>query len=224
LSETAILVASEIASAGLALVLVYFFSKAYRLTQSVHLLGLPFGFTFLAFSYIFLGTSILYEANSALSEVSLWLRSLLSSYGFAFIAFSYSFSKETLEKTRRFLEIVSSASVISVLLILGGLYIAPPCLELPPNSVADEWFRLANLVFLVYIVYALVRQLGSSRQTISGSVWAPSAFSLLAIGQYSQLIHDIDGSQTAFIFAHIIRIASLLLFISIYYLPEGVPK
>jgi uncharacterized membrane protein len=83
--------------------------------------------------------------------------------------------------------------------------------------VAEEGFRIANLFFLVYVVSALVRNWQSSKQPISLLAWAPSAFSIFAVGQYSQLIYEIDGSQSAFIFAHVLRIASLILLIYIYY-------
>lgn len=215
--DVTVLVASEIVSAGLAFALVYFFFKAYRLTRFVHLLGLPVGFSFLAFSYIFFGTSILYVSSSGFSEVFLWLRSVTQSYGFAFIAFSYYFPRRTQEKrARRILGFVSLASAVSVFVVFVGMFILPPSLELPANDVVEEWFRIANLVFLAYIVYTLVRYLGSSKGTVSGLMWAPSAFSLFAIGQYSQLIDELDGSQTAFILAHIFRLSALLLLIGIY--------
>jgi hypothetical protein len=217
LTDVVILVTSEVISAGLAVVLVYIFLKAYRLTRSVYLLGLPFGFSFLAFSYLSLGASLLHKADSVFSEGFLWLYLVTQTFGFALIAFSYYFSKRTEERAKHVLEIVSLGSVTSILLILLGLYVAPPCLGLPSNDVAEEGFRIANLFFLVYVVYTLVRNWRSSKQPISLLAWAPSAFSIFAVGQYSQLIYEIDGSQSAFIFAHVLRIASLILLIHIYY-------
>lgn len=217
MTELLLPIASEIISAGLAFVLVYFFFRAYRLTKLAYLLGLPFGFSFLGVSYISLGVSMIYERSSVSSIGSLWLYLVTQTYGFAFVTISYYFSRKMEEKAKHILKIVSLASAISIFLILLGLYLAPPSLGLPSNDVADEGFRIANLVFLVYVIYTLVKNWESSRRPISRSMWASSAFSLLAIGQYSQLIHDIDGSQTAFIFAHILRIASLLVLIYIYY-------
>jgi len=46
------LIASEFVSTVLALILVYFFVRAYRLLRSSYLLGLPVGFSFLVASYV----------------------------------------------------------------------------------------------------------------------------------------------------------------------------
>lgn len=211
------LIASEFVSTVLALIVVYFFSKAYRLTRSLYLLGLPVGFSFLASSYVFLGMSLSYESDVAVSEQFLWLRLITQSYGFAFVAFTYYFSLRTERATKRFLGIISFASVVSILLFFGALVVAPPFLELPSVNVVDEFFRIVNLVFLGYIIYNLGKRLEQSREAISGLIWAPTAFSLLFLAQYSLLIWGIDGSQTAFVFAHAVRLASLTLFIRIYY-------
>jgi hypothetical protein len=211
------LIASEFISTALALILVYFFFKAYRFTRSIHLLGLPVGFSFLAFSYIFLGMSLLYENNVAVSESFLWLRLITQSFGFAFVAFTYYFSSKTERATKFFLGIISFASGISILLFLGALIIAPPFLELPCVNVVDECFRVANLVFLGYVICHLVKHLKPSHVAVSSLMWAPLAFSLLWLAQYSLLICGIDGSQTAFVVAHVARLASLTLLIRIYY-------
>jgi hypothetical protein len=216
LTSVEALISSEFISAALALILVYLFFRAYRLTRSIYLLGLPVGFSFLAFSYIFLGMALLYQSEAAVSESFLWLRLITQTFGFAFVAFTYYFSSETERVTKYFLGIISFASVISILLFFGALVVAPPFLEFPSVNVVDECFMIGNLVFLGYVIYHLVKRLDSSREAIHGLVWAPSAFSLLWLAQYSLLIWGIDGSQTAFVFAHVARLASLTFFILIY--------
>jgi hypothetical protein len=206
------LVASEVASVVLALVVIYFFFKAYRLRRSVFLLGLPLGFSFLAASYVFLGMFLLYS-----NGFFLWLRLITESYGFAFIAFSYYFASNTEKTAKYFLVLISLASFVSVLLLLAALIFAPPFFTLPAVRTVDETFRLANLLFLGYVIYYLVRKFESSHNTISGLVWAPLAFSLLWLAQFSLFIWGVDGSQTAFVAAHIARLTSLILFIRIYY-------
>jgi len=212
-----VLVASEFISTVFALILVYFFLKAYRLTRSISLVGLPVGFSFLASSYIFLGVSLLYENDVAVSEVFLWFRLITQSFGFAFVVFTYYFSSKTEKTAKYFLSIISLASVISILLVFGALMVSPPFMEVPRVDVADECFRILNLVFLGYVIYYLVKHLESLRGAISGFIWAPLAFSLLWLAQYSLLIWGIDGSQTAFVFAHVARLVSLTLFIRVYY-------
>lgn len=212
------LISSELISAALALILAYFFLRAYRLTRSIYLLGFPVGFSFLASSYVSLGMALLYQSEAAVSESFLWLRLITQTFGFAFIAFSYYFSSKAERATKYFLGTISFASLISIFLFLGALVVSPPFLKFPSVNVADEWFAIGNLVFLGYVIYHLVKHLDSSRVAIPGLVWAPSAFSLLWLAQYSLLIWGIDGSQTAFIFAHGARLTSLILFIRIYQL------
>lgn len=211
------LVASEFVSTVLALVLIYLFFKAYRVTHSIYLLGLPVGFSFLAFSYIFLGISLLYENDVIVSESFLWLRLITQSFGFAFVAFTYYFSSKSERATKFFLGMISFASIISILLFLGTLIVAPPFLGLPSVNVVDECFTIINLVFLGYVICHLVKHLKLSHGAVSSLIWAPLAFSLLWLAQYSLLIWGIDGSQTAFAVAHVARLVSLVLFISIYY-------
>jgi hypothetical protein len=212
------LIASEFVSAGLALVLVYFFVKAYRFKSSVHLLGLPIGFSFLASSFVFLGMSILYENDVALSESFLWLRLITQSFGLAFVAFTYHFSSKEEKTATYFLGTVSLASAASILLFLGVLVVTPPLVQLPPVNMVDEYFRIANLASLGYIIYYLFRHRASLYTSVSHLKGVSSAFSLLWLGQCSLFIWGIDGSDGAFIFAHVVRLASLILFISIYYL------
>jgi hypothetical protein len=219
---TGALIASEFISVGLALVLVYLFFKAYRFTRSIYVLGLLVGFSLLASSYIFLGLVLFYENNVTISELFLWLRLIAQGYGYGFIAFAYYFSGKSAKTGRYFLGLISLFSAISVILFFGALIAAPPFLELPSIGVADECLRVANLIFLGYIICDLVKHFESSRKAISGLIWTPLAFSLLWLVQYSLLIWGIDGSQTAFIFAHIARLASLTLFIYIYHSSGGV--
>jgi hypothetical protein len=210
------LVASELVSALLALILVYFFFKAYRFKRALYLLGLLVGFLFLTSSYVFLGMFILNENNEMVSESFLWLRLITQSYGIAFIAFSYYFSQKTEKTMKYFFSIIWIASAISILLFLGTLLVAPPFLELPSTNVLDECFRVVNLVLLGYVIYYLVKRSESSREASYGLVWTSLAFSLLWLAQYSVMIWGIDGSLTAFIFAHVARLASLTLFIGVY--------
>ncbi len=217
------LVASEFISTAFALVLAYLFSKAYRLTRSSFLLGLPVGFSFLAFSYVFLALSLLDQSNMSVSESFMWLKLVMQSFGFIFIAFAYYFAPKSESKTEKYsFGIILFASVVSIFLLFVVLLLAPPSMGLPSVNVVDEFFMTVNLVFLGYVIWHLVKHFESSQKTPSGFIWTPTAFSLLWLGQYSSLIWAIDRSQTAFIFAHGARITSLILFICIFYLSRRI--
>ena len=222
--NTEIFVVSEFLSVGLALILVYIFLRAHRLVHSVYLLGLPIGFSFLASSYLFLGMSLLYENDLAVSNSFLWLRLITQSFGFAIVAFSYYFSSKTERPTKYPLGLITFASIISILLVFAALIVSPPFLQVPSTNVFDEYFRITNLVFLGYIIYHLVKHLKASEETLFSLIYAPSAFSLMWLAQYSLLIWGLDGSPVAFVLAHLARLASLILLIRIYLQSGGARK
>jgi hypothetical protein len=215
---TEILVATELISASLAVIIIFIFFKAYLSRRAVFLLGLPIGFSFLAISYVFLGLFLLYSDVVILSEGFLGLRLVTQSFGFAFIAFSYYFSaKPSSGRTaKNFLSVISAASIVSIFLIFGALFLMPPYLDFPSIKTIDEVFRVVNLIFLSYIIYYLFKKFESLQVGISGLLWAPLAFSILWLSQFSLLIWGIDGSQSAFAAAHIARFAALILFLRIY--------
>jgi hypothetical protein len=214
---TQVLVASEFVSIVLALILVYLFAKAHKLMRFTYLIGLLLGFLFLAFSYVFLGLFLILKGNDIVLGFFLWLRLVSQTCGFAFIAFSYYFSLKAGRTTRIVLVMITLASIVAIFLVFGALVIAPPFLQLPHVHIADDCFRVVNLCLLGYTIYRIIRQFELSSETLHSLIWAPTAFSLLWLDQYSLFIWGIDGSETAFVIAHITRLASLILFIRIYY-------
>ncbi|MEM3578452.1 MAG: hypothetical protein QXX51_08445 [Candidatus Bathyarchaeia archaeon] len=211
-----LLIASELVSAGLALIIVCFLFRVYKFTRYLYLLGLLIGFSLLAASYILLGMFLFYENNAVISEQFLWARLIVQGFGYAFIAFAYYFSRKSEKATRFYFVLISLFCAISIGLFFAALIVAPPFLELPSVMVADECFRVANLTFLGYVIYRVVKHFDFSHEVISGLKWTVLAFSMLWLAQYSMLIWGIDGSQTAFVLAHVARLASLTLFIFIY--------
>lgn len=221
-----VFVASEFASTLLASIIVYLFAKAYRTVHATYLLGLPIGFSFLASSYLFLGISMLHEtSNAAISESFLWLRIATQTFGFVFVAFTYYFSSRDERTSRNLLLVISFASTVSVSLIMVGAVLYAPLLGASSVDVVDEILGAVNLVFVGYIIYHLSIRLKSLlKEEIAGVLWTPFAFILLWLSQYSLLIWTVDGSQTAFTLAHVARLASLILFIYIYYLPGRISR
>ncbi|MEM3578280.1 MAG: hypothetical protein QXX51_07535 [Candidatus Bathyarchaeia archaeon] len=211
-----VLIASEFVSTVLTLILVYFFFRVYRFTRHLYLLGLIVGFLLLASSYILLGVFLFYKTDVAISETVLWARLIVQGYGYAFIAFAYYFSGKSEKATMFYFVLISIFCLLSISLFFAILIVVPPFLELPSVMVADECFRVANLIFLGYVIYYVVKHFESSLKVISGLRWTVLAFSLLWLAQYSMLIWGVDGSQTAFALAHLARLVSLTLFIFIY--------
>jgi hypothetical protein len=204
-------------SAVLATALSYLFLKSYRLHHSVFLLGLPVGFLFLAVSNIFMCLFLVY-GGSAPSLTFLWIRVVTRTIGFAFIVFSYAFSNSAIDMTKKALVGILLVSVASVSLILFALFVAPPQLELPSLRAVDEYFRIANMFFLGYIIYVLIRKLETTTGEVSKLVSAPMAFTILWISQFSMFIWGVDGSNTAFTAAQVMQVIALALFLRIYLL------
>jgi hypothetical protein len=210
------LIISQAISVILALTLVYLFSKSYRLQRSVFLLGLPLGFFFLAISYVFLALSIANRGVMA-ADSFMWLRLVTQTFGFVFISATYYFSSKPQKTTRfAFLAILTATTTI-ILILFALLFIAPP-IGLPSVSVINDFFGVANLVFVGYIIAFLIRKLELAGAGVSGLVSAPLAFTILWIAQLTILIWSIDGSLASLITANIARIVALTLFLRIYYL------
>lgn len=210
------LVLIEVVSIALALALVYLFLNAYRVKHSYSLLGLPFGFLFLAVSSsFFLGAY--FAQNWALFGLFMWLRVVTQCCGFALIAFSYFSSHKPPKSNRRRFLVVLLWSFILVLCIFGLLAAIYP-IGLSSVFSANEIFTLANLALLTYITIFLIRRLELAKDRVSGLITAPIAFALLWLGQFSFLIWDIDRSSVALDSSHVMRVIGLALFIRIYYL------
>jgi len=218
--NTGVIITSEIVSAGLALALVFYSYKAFRVTRSSYLFGLPAGFLFLSSSYFLLGLVLLYENNVTASELFLWLRLITQTYGFAFLSLCYYFSSKPDKENpgcRSFFRLVLFASIISILLLLGALMFTPSLLSSISTDVAGVYFRMGNLSFLGFIIYHLVRRMESRHEVIGDLILTCFAFVLFWLEQYSLLIWGLDGSGTAFLAAHGARLTALMLFIYIYY-------
>ncbi len=203
----------------IALPLVYLFFKVYRTQRSIFLLGLPFGFLLLSFSYLFLGIHLAYPNIQVFSVSLMWLRVITQTSGFGLIAFSYFFSNKTQKSTKYSLLTISLALIAAISLLFGSLVIInPPGLSSIYSF--NQIFTFVNLGLLSYIILFLIRklELSSGNGNISGLISAPLAFAALWLGQFSFLIWDIDGSEAALFGSQIARIASLVMFIRIYYL------
>jgi hypothetical protein len=159
-------------------------------------------------------------SNAAISESFLWLRIATQGFGYVFVAFTYYFSSKDEKTSKNLLLVITFASTVSVSLILVGATLSAPFMGISTVDIVDETLGAINLVFVGYIVYHLSKRLKSLlKEEISGVMWAPLAFTLLWLSQYSFLIWAIDGSLTAFAFAHVARLVSLILFIHVYYMP-----
>jgi hypothetical protein len=218
------LILAEIVSAALSFILVGFMRKPYQYTGENRYIGLPLGFAFLGMSYLFMGFA-LSSNNIIFVEEMKWLQLFTQAYAFAFLATTYYFSKQTLEqKTRLWSHFILSALLVG-LIISYLIVFVPPIFALPSYKAVDEYFRGFNIIFASYIALWTLRS--HALKPDPKTIWAPLGYLLLAFGQCSSLIWSLDSSFSAFVGAHIIRLAGLLVFLYVSYeafaAPHNIP-
>jgi len=208
------LVVVEIVSAALAFVLVRFMIKPYRMTGEIQYLGLPLGFAFMGMSYVFMGAS-LSIIDLRIAEKMQWLQLFAGAYAFVFLAVTYYFSAEEHERKAHPLMQALISLMFLVLVLIFTILFLPPLFALPSYKTADEYFRLFNIILALYIAFHTLRShvLKPEAKTVP----VPLAYVLLAFSQYSFLIWSLDSSFSAFVGAHIIRVASLLVLLYVSY-------
>ncbi len=202
-------------SAVLALILVRFMIKPYRMTGDIRYLGVPLGFAFLAISYVFMGAS-LYFSDLMIVKNLQWLQLFTGAYAFIFLALTYYFSDKTYERrTYLLFQALFSLSLLVLFTMLLAVVLMPLPFVLQNYKKVDEYFRIFNMSLALYItLYTLRRHI---RRPASETILAPLGYALLAFSQYSFLIWSLDSSFSAFVGAHILRLASLLVFLFMTY-------
>jgi hypothetical protein len=211
--ENAVLIVAEVVSAIICFVLLRFMIKPYRTTGESRYLGLPLGFGFLGVSYIFMGLSLYFESVVFVDDLK-WLQLFTQAYAFAFLAATYYFSKKPAKNTRLWWDITYAGLIFAVVVSYLVVF-EPPMFGLPSYKTVDEYFRIFNIVCLAYISIHTLRSHVS--QPDPKTIWIPISYLLLGFSQYSSLIWSLDSSFTAFVGAHILRIAGLLVFLFVVY-------
>lgn len=202
----------DIVSAAICFILVWFMTKPYRYTGERKYIGLPLAFSFLGASFAMGGT--LYFEPQIFIVVIRWFQLFTQSYAFAFLAVTYYFSKKGKEATKLWLGILY-ATIFSVITISLIIIFVPTVSALPSFNIVDESMRIFNIVCLSYIAVHTLR--GYVSRPDPKTIWIPFGFLLIDFSQYSFLIWSLDASFVAFIGAHFLRLAALLVFIIVTY-------
>jgi uncharacterized membrane protein len=211
--ENLALVLMEVVSAILCFVLLRFMIKPYRTTGEGRYLGLPLGFGFLGVSYVFMGFALYFESSLFVEDIK-WFQLFTQAYAFAFLAATYYFSKKPAKDTRLWWNITYAGLVFAVVVSYLVVF-EPPMFGLPSYKTVDEYFRIFNIICLAYISIHTLRSHASRPD--AKTIWIPLSYLLLGFSQYSFLIWSIDSSFAAFVGAHILRIAGLLVFVFVVY-------
>src|SRR3972149_11234723 len=211
--DNATWIVAEVVSAIICFVLLRFMIKPYRTTGESRYLGLPLGFAFLGVSYVLMGSALYFDSFRFVEEIK-WLQLFTQAYAFAFLAATYYFSKKPAQNTRLWWDITYAALVFAAVVSYLVVF-EPPMFGLPNYKTADEYFRLFNIICLAYISIHTLRSHASRPDP--KTIWIPLSYLLLGFGQYSSLIWSLDSSFAAFIGAHLLRLAGLLVFLFVVY-------
>jgi hypothetical protein len=201
----------EVVSAIIAFILLWFMAKPYKLTRESRYLGLPLGFGILGISYAVsaLAISIPDYFNSQLA----WLQLLPRTFAFLFIAVTYYFSKKPSKNSPLIWELTISLLVFVLVTSIASAMIIPQLgLSYLSSSV---YFRACMLICLFYISFHTI--ISHVRVPEPSTVAIPFGFILFGLSQYSALIWAVDRSYFAFWGALSIRLAALVVFLSISY-------
>jgi hypothetical protein len=199
-------------SAFICFVLVWFMTKPYRYTGERRYIGLPFGFSFLGASYV-IGLIGFLESGGFV-DVLRWVQLFTQSYAFAFLAVTYYFSKKEKEARLSWFAI-AFAAIFSAAIISYTVILVAPLYDLPHFDTVDDYMRIFNMVCISYIAIHTLKRHASKPD--AKTIWIPLGYLLFDFGQYSLLLWSLDASFTAFIGAHFLRLAGLLVFLYVAY-------
>ena len=199
-------------SAVICFVLVWFMSKPYRRIGERKYIGLPLAFSFLGASLL-MGLTRIIE-SVLFVDVMRWFQLFTQSYAFAFLATTYYFSRR--RKGSNGLGVsLSFAAILLVAMVSFIIFFVAPAYELPSFSNADDIMRIFNIVCLGYISIQAIRSYATKPDF--KTIWFPIGYILLGFSQYSFLLWSLDTSFWAFVGAHLLRFAALLLFMLVTY-------
>jgi hypothetical protein len=213
--------AFELICIALALSLVILFFKTYNTKRSFFLLGLPFGFFFLMFSYIFLGMHIvdlMFQTVNPLSSSLMWLRVVTQTLGIVLITLSYIFASRYQHISKLNYLLILLCSTVLLFSIFGALFVINPA-GLSSIYTDTNLFSIVNLVLLSFIILFLTGKNKLNPRKVSTLISAPVAFIFLWFGQLIFLGYAYGGGGDLILIAsQVPRVISLALFITIYYM------
>jgi hypothetical protein len=205
---------AEFVSAAISFILVRFMVTPYLYTGEDRYVGLPFGFTFLGVSYLFMGLAFSLSSYPFAEEMK-WLQLLMQAYAFAFLALTYYFSKKAARRSTRLLWQVIYSALIVGMIVTYLIIFEPPTFALPPYNIADRYISILDIVVASYVSLHTLRS--HAMNPDPKTIMAPFGYLLLAFSEYSSLIWSLDSSHSALAGAYTIRLTSLVLFLLISY-------
>lgn len=193
-----------IISGALGAMISAYFLKIYRVFSSAHIFGLIIGFALVSFGDFFFSSTLDAANSNDIFNVLHWLRLSLLSYGFVFIGLVYCFKKSTERKFR----LVTKTALVSLIPIGASLMIAGINNSfLPDFQHYNEYFRIANLAALGYIIFKIGTN--PDLQTRTDLFLLPLGFCTIFLGQYLRLLFTIDPTSFTLVISSTLKIIGL---------------
>ena len=215
-----------LASVSISFIIARYFFKSYSFSGFGYLLGLPAGFAFLGLSYMFQYVGWAYANDIVMYPAFFWMQIVLQSEGIALIALSYHFKNHPTDsgkvtiglrkhaimryKVRHILVVVLPVLIVSASFIVpSSMFVSAPYFNYPRLADLSFVMTVFNIVVLGYIFKSSIVSLVKAANP--KLLYAPVAFALLALEQYSLILTYFDNSSMAFAASLIVRLAGLSL-------------
>jgi hypothetical protein len=166
--------------------ILWFSSRAYRLTNMPFLIAFFLGFLLLESSFTFVLINRLVGHTGILYHGTFWIQEILQTAAFAFIASAYYFKNKELTNAR--IAIYAIAMIIIIAISVIAFLSTPPTLAFAWRTLTSPYFYLVNLALLSYAVYGVATtttSLSSShkRPVRVRALLVPAGFAILALSQ-----------------------------------------
>lgn len=217
-----------VASVSASFLIARYFFKSYSFSGFGYLLGFPVGFAFLGLSYFFQYAGWAFANDAVMYPAFFWMQVILQAEGITLIALSYHFKNNPGDsamtsfregaqaiaryKLKHVLVAVLPVFMVAIAFIIpSSAFVSTPYFNYP--RLADLSFIMAvfNMAVLGYVFKSAIISLVKSAN--AKLLYAPAAFALLALEQYSLVMTYFDNSSVAFAGSLVVRIAGLALLV-----------
>jgi hypothetical protein len=203
---------TDVFSAIICFVLLWFMLKPYRLTGENRFLGLPLGFGIMGVSHII---AIVVTIDSI--REGLWFMVLFRTFSFVFLAATYLFAGRASKKTQYLWNITLSIIIVVLFSLSLLVFVAPQLWE--NFGSAQVYWRIIMVICLGYIAAITLKNRTKSDKM---ALWIPFGFIFLTISQslvivYALVYKIIDYSIFVYWGVVALRFAGFIMFLLVAY-------
>jgi hypothetical protein len=210
-----------VASVSASFLIARFFFKSYSFSGFGYLLGFPMGFAFLGLSYFFQFAGWAYASDAIIYPTLFWMQIILQAEGITLIALSYHFknrpsSREGATAARyspghMMVAVLPVIMVAISFIIPSSAFVSAPYFNYPRLADLSFVMTVFNIAVLGYVFKSAIVSLVKAGN--AKLLYAPAAFVLLALEQYSLILTYFDNSSIAFAGSLVARVACLALLV-----------